>query len=49
MNTDKINKEHARLQREAFTRIRAKIAAQQLGEAWKGIEWIVSGTKDEED
>lgn len=35
---DDITLELARLQREALANIRRKIASQQLGEAWVGLE-----------
>ncbi len=34
---DDITLELARIEREAYRRIQAKIAAQQLGEAWIGL------------
>lgn len=37
---DDITLELARLQREALARVRRKIAAQQLGEAWVGLEQV---------
>jgi len=35
---DEITLELARLQRAAFERVRQRMAAQQLGEAWVGLE-----------
>lgn len=38
MHYEDIILELARIEREAYARVRAKIAAQQLGEAWIGLD-----------
>ena len=38
MNYEDITIEMARIERECYARVRAKIASRQLGEAWVGLD-----------
>lgn len=49
MNYEDVTIEMARIEREAYARVRAKIAAQQLGEAWVGLDDRRADERDERD
>lgn len=44
---DEITLELARLQREAYDRVRKRNASQQLGEAWIGLEVVHDASQTE--